>query len=256
MLKNLLQLPQTRGLDLDDPHLTDLRHEIIRGKPFLYRIYQEWYELLNRALPTNAFPVLEIGSGGGFYRETQPRALTSEIFRIPGVDAVLNAQQLPFADGTLGAIVMVNVLHHLPDVRQFFLEASRCVAPGGVIAMVEPWFTGWSGWVYRNLHHEPFDPAAPNWHFSSSGALSGANGALPWILFERDRKKFERAFPHWQITRVQPFMPLRYLLSGGVSMRALMPAFTYPLWRALETALTPAMPQIGMFAHIVLTHQP
>ena len=47
-------------------------------------------------------------------------------------------------------------------------------------------------------------------------------------------------------------MPLRYLLSGGVSMRSLMPGWTFGLWRALEHGLQMFMNQIAMFAYIIL----
>jgi hypothetical protein len=43
------------------------------------------------------------------------------------------------------------------------------------------------------------NPDAADWSFPAVGPLSGANGALPWILFERDRARFEREFPQWVI---------------------------------------------------------
>jgi len=45
------------------------------------------------------------------------------------------------SDGSLRAIVMTDVLHHIPNVESFFAEAARCVRPGGVIVMIEPWLT-------------------------------------------------------------------------------------------------------------------
>ena len=75
---------------------------------------------------------------------------------------------------------------------------------------------------------------------------------MPWILFRRDRRRFERELPQWRVERLQPMMPLRYLLSGGVSLRSLMPGWSYPAWTLLERALGPATPRLAMFAHIVL----
>jgi hypothetical protein len=43
-------------------------------------------------------------------------------------------------------------------------------------------------------------------------------------------------------------MPFRYLVSGGVSMRPLMPLFTYAAWDRLESALSAWMEQLAMFA--------
>ena len=118
--------------------------------------------------------------------------------------------------------------------------------------MIEPWVTGWSRLVYGHLHHEPFRPQAEEWGFPSSGPLSGANSALPWILFERDRDRFEQEFPQWEVREIQLIMPFRYLVSGGVSLRSLMPGWSFGLWRALEKVLLPWMDQWAMFALVTL----
>jgi hypothetical protein len=148
--------------------------------------------------------------------------------------------------------VLTDVLHHLPRVRSFFHEAQRSLRPSGVVAMVEPWVTNWSRLVYTRLHHEPFQPEAKEWEFPEAGPLSSANGALPWVVFDRDRHRFEREFPGLSIERVAPFMPFRYLVSGGVSLRTLMPAWTYAGWNRLESSLAPLMHRWAMFAFIVL----
>jgi SAM-dependent methyltransferase len=229
-----------------------LRRQIIQSKPFLQKVYREWYGLILEALPPGDGRVLELGSGGGFLQELCPSLLTSEIVAWEGVAVVADGLRLPFRAGSLRAVVMTDVFHHLPDPITFLKESGRCVRPGGVVAMVEPWVTGWSRFVYRHLHHEPFEPAAPEWAFPSEGPLSGANGALPWIVFERDRLRFEKEFPEWSIERVEPLMPVRYLLSGGVSIRSLMPGFSFGLWRLAEQALHPLRSSLAMFALIVL----
>jgi SAM-dependent methyltransferase len=244
--------PLTVGLDIDAPQTTEVRRRVIRDKPFLEAIYVDWYTRIAEALPSGDYPVLEIGSGGGFLSEFIPGLLTSDIINLPGVDRVIDARSLPFSDGALRAITMVNVLHHMPTPREFLREATRCVRVGGVISMIEPWVTPWSSLVYCNLHHEPFLPQAESWEFPSTGPLSGANAANPWIMFERDRTGFEREFPQWQLSLVQPIMPLRYLLSGGVSMRSLMPGWSAGFWRNVEIVLTPWKGYLGMFAHVVL----
>ena len=76
--------------------------------------------------------------------------------------------------------------------------------------------------------------------------------ALPWIIFVRDRVQFEREFPEWRVVAVKPCMPFRYLVSGGVSMRSLMPAWTFPWWQRLEHAVAPWSDRLAMFACIVL----
>jgi SAM-dependent methyltransferase len=252
VLKALLEHPLTRGISIDDPRTTAIRREIIATKPFLRQLYEEWYRLLAAAVPPGNSPVLELGAGAGFLDRYIPGLIPSEIFPCPGLRAVLDARYLPFGDATLRGVVMTDVLHHIPRVADFLEEAGRCVQPGGVLAMIEPWNTPWSSLVYRHLHHEPFEPDAASWTFPSSGPLSGANGALPWMLFARDRDRFMQEFPGWRIETLRPFMPFRYLLSGGVSLRALMPGWSFAAWVTLEQALQPFANQLGMFAFIVL----
>jgi SAM-dependent methyltransferase len=252
MLKTLLSHPLSRGLRIDDPCLTELRQQIIQQKPFLRQIYSEWYSDLVNCLPIHKAPILELGSGGGFLADYIPGLITSETFHCRGIRAVLSGAQLPFADGVLGGIVMTDVFHHVSRPRAFLAEALRCVQPGGVLAMNEPWVTSWSRLIYRHLHHEPFEPEAAEWEFCAHGPLSGANSALPWIVFERDRQRFEQEFPDWKIREIRLRMPFRYLVSGGVSMRTLMPGCTFKAWRCLEDALQPWMGKLAMFALIVL----
>ncbi len=257
MLKALLAHSLTRGLDLDDPRTTELRRRIIRENKFLQRIYHEWYRGVARALPTDTEgAVLELGAGAGFLHEFIPDLIASEIFECSDLDVVLDGLALPFADSSLRAIVMTDVMHHLPRPRQFFTEAARCVGDGGRIVMIEPWVTAWSRLIYSRLHHEPFQPKATIWEFPERGPLSGANGALPWIIFQRDRAQFESEFPMWCIESVRPLMPFRYLVSGGVSLRSFMPVSSFGFWRWLENGLTPWMGHLAMFAQIVLKRAP
>jgi len=251
-LRAWLVHPLVRGLDVDDARCIPLRRRIVREKRFLRRIYDEWYAAIVETLPAGQGPVLELGSGGGFMADVIPGLITSELTASPGVGVILDGQVLPLRDASLRAIVMTDVLHHLPDSRRFLREAARCVRPGGRVVMIEPWVSAWSSLVYSRLHHEPFLPEAPEWEFPAGGPLSAANMALPWIMFVRDRDRFEREFPEWRLVRLRPTMPFRYLVSGGVSLRSLSPVWTFPWWRGLERLLEPWMTHLGMFVHVVL----
>jgi len=252
LLARLLAHPATRGLDLDAPETTALRRDIVRGKPFLREIYREWYAMIAERLPPPPGAILELGSGAGFLKELLPEAITSDLLPVPGVDRVVDARVLPFEEGELRAIAMTNVLHHVPEVRRFLGECQRCLRPGGAVLMIEPWNTPWSRLIYARLHHEPFEPGAAEWTFPESGPLSGANGALPWILASRDRATLEREFPRLRVREVRPIMPLRYLLSGGVSLRSLQPGWMHGPWRLVESLSGPLGRRCAMFALIVI----
>lgn len=250
--RHRLSHPLTRGMDIDAPDTTALRLEIIQSKPFLRRLYEEWYEGISSHFSEEDV-VLELGSGAGFLREWMPDLVTSDMFPIRGVDRVEDACALSFPDESLDGIVMSDVLHHIPDVDAFFREAARTLRPGGRIVMVEPWNNPWAAWVYRTLHHEPFDPDAAEWALRGAGPLSRANGALPWILTVRDADRFRAKHPQFSPARIRPIMPFAYLLSGGVSLRSLAPGFAYRLCRHVERIIGER--RYGMFAEICFTRR-
>jgi SAM-dependent methyltransferase len=257
VLFQLLTHPLTRGLSPDAPETTELRRQIIQEKKFLRKLYLEWYaRLLADAPDPVAVPgrILEIGSGPGFLKTLRPDCICSEIFYCNSIDIVLNAQALPFADQSLRAIVMVDVLHHIPDVHAFFEESERTLAVGGRIIMLEPWNTAWSRFVYTRFHPEPFLPDATEWSLSEehAGPLSRANGALPWIVFERDKDTFSNLYPALRINKIALDYPISYLLSGGVSMRSLAPGWAYNFCRMLEKSFLACVQKTAMFAFISL----
>jgi len=167
------------------------------------------------------------------------------------VDKVFSASKIPFEDGSVGAFLMIDVLHHITEPRVFFTEAARCLEVSGKIVMIEPANTLWARFIYRNFHHELFETQA-DWTLEAGGPLSVGNGALPWIIFSRDRKIFESQFPSLKIIAIRNHTPFRYLLSGGLSYRQLVPSFTYQLVKALEFALSPFNDWLGMFQTIEL----
>jgi SAM-dependent methyltransferase len=136
-----------------------------------------------------AGPQVEFGAGGGFLKALAPQVKTSEFLAVRGVNVRASAEAMPFADASLAAVYMLDVLHHLPHPRDYFAELTRCLKPGGRALMIEPFLSTWSRFVYSRLHHEPVEPGAP-WELASSGPLSSANTALPWIIFERDAAEF------------------------------------------------------------------
>lgn len=121
--------------------------------------------------------------------------------------------------------------------------------------MIEPWVSAWSRLVYTRLHHEPFAPEADSWDLPPGGPLSGGNDALPWIIFARDLRRFRRDHPAWQVRSTVPGFPLSYLLSGGISLRSLVPGWMFGPIDCLERRLPETViEKTSMFATIVLTH--
>jgi SAM-dependent methyltransferase len=240
-LRAVLGHPLARGIDdLDSPEATAVHARLIREKGLLRRLYASYYAAFEAAIdraPPGGI-VLEIGSGGGFYREMRPGLVSLDLRAGADVDVRASALSLPFRDGSVRAVVMLNVLHHLPDPRRFFRECARVLAPGGRVCMVEPTVTWLSRRLVRPLHHEPWEEAAP-WELPAGGPMSAANMAMPWAIFVRDRPVYEGEFRDLQVDRLRPHTVLLYLLSGGVSMRSLVPGFLFAPLVWIERALGP-----------------
>jgi len=248
-LSRMMSHPLARGRDIDAPETTAQRRRIIRRKPYLQRLYRSWYRDLAAALPEGPKPALEVGTGAGFLGQYLPNLITSDRLHYPGIGLTLDGQHLPLPKASLRGMVLINVLHHIPRPAHFLQEAGRCVEPGGKLAMIEPWNTPWSRLIYSHLHHEPFLPDASSWRTPGNGPLSGANGALPWMIFSRDRGQFEVECPSWEIEDIVPHTALQYLCSGGLTYRSLLPGWAFPITQVIEQVLTP---WAAMFALITL----
>jgi len=256
-----LKLPETRRVkDLDDPATTLLHAEIVQKKPFLKKLYIDFYKQFGKAVLRLGTPhgaesekkvLVELGSGGGFIKEVIDGVTTSDILELPNVDKVFSALDMPFEDTSVDAFFMFDVLHHITNPGAFFKETIRCLKLSGKIVMIEPANTLWARFIYKNFHHELFDPQA-QWELEEVGPVSHGNGAMPWIIFSRDRRIFEKEFPQLRIVRMRNHTPLRYLLSGGLTLRQLLPSFTYPLIKATEYILSPINNLLGMFQTIEL----
>lgn len=246
-----LKLKGVEEYGLDDPKRTLLHKEIILNKPFLKRLYTEWYKNLEAHLPLNAKTTVELGSGGGFLKDVIKGVTTSDILPLPDNDMVLDGLNMPFEDNSVDAFIMVDVFHHVPDSKLFLEEMQRTLKPGGRIIMSEPCNSLWGRIIYQNFHHETFNPKG-DWKIPGSGPMSDANGALPYIVFERDKSIFKTTFPALNIIKNKKHTPLRYLISGGVSMVQLVPNWSFGFFKAIEKILTPFSSWFSMFQLVVI----
>lgn len=238
--------------ELDDPRATLAHRDIILNKPYLKKLYEDFYSRILVELENIPEGIrLEIGSGGGFLNQFTKGFVTSDIMPLEGVDKTFSAESMPFEDATLSCICMLNVFHHIPKPYLFLSEAQRTLAPGGKIVMIEPANTPFSSFIYRNFHHEPFDPNGPV-EIAPGNPLSNSNQALPSIYFQRDIDRFRTQFPNLRILKIQNHTPFSYIISGGVSRSAMLPYFMYPIVTGFEKLLSPLSNQLGLFCTIVI----
>lgn len=238
--------------DIDDPARVPEIKATIAAKPSLRHYYEGVYAryaaCLSRCPPSGQ--AIELGAGAGFGKDMIPELLTSDILPYAGLDLALDARDMPFADSSLRFIGMHNVFHHIPDVEAFLREAGRCLVPGGRLLIVDQHVGLISRPILAHFHNEPFNIRAKQWQFETSGPLSGANGALAWIVFSRDRERFERMFPCFRIRHYRPHTPLFYWLTGGLKSWNLIPSIMIPFVEVLDRMFSRLSAHFGSFVDI------
>jgi SAM-dependent methyltransferase len=250
-MPSFLKEPSLRGISPGSTKFFARQREIINERPLLKRAYDDWYARLLADVETAPGPgqVLELGSGGSYLKTLAPSIITSDV--VPGVaDQVIDARHLPFGDGQLKAILLTHVFHHIPEVDKFLSEAERTLQPGGVIGMIEVAHTPFARFFFRNFHHEPYEDRQQSWNFAQQDSMMDSNQALSWMVFHRDQKDFMTRHPKLVI-EVMELMPwFTYFVSGGVTMRDIVPRFLNWSLIALEKMMKPANPLLSLYWHI------
>jgi SAM-dependent methyltransferase len=237
--------PLVGQLDLDARETVAIHRRIIEDNPLLKKHYFFIYDFFKRAeeeLAGFSQPSLEIGSGGGFLKEIIPSVITSDLVPGAGIDRIEDASRLSFPEGSLKAVYANGVLHHIPDPEKCLAQIDRVLVAGGVFVCNEPSSTPFGYFMNRHFHHEPADKTVRDWGWAKTadaGRLTGANMAMPYIIFKRDRRIFEEKFPRLRIRSIIYHDFMRYTLSGGLSFRPFVPNILYGAVNVMEGMVKP-----------------
>ena len=249
----MIDAPQAGDSQTTDPRLAE--HRLIwREKPVLREIYSDYYRRMARACRPGA--TLEIGGGSGNFKEFAPDVVSTDILATPWLDAVADAQALPFSDKSFDNIVLLDVLHHIERPARFFDEACRLLKPNGRIVLIEPGITPVSNFFFTHFHPEPVDMTADpllEGPLAEGRDAFDANQGIPSLLFGRDKTHFTARFTGLKIIRVQRLSLFAYPLSGGFRKWSLVPAVLVPVLLKVESVLLPLLgPLMGFRLFVVL----
>ena len=181
-------------------------------------------------------------------RAIQSRScILTDVVAAPWHDREIDAEAIPFPDGGVGALVLFDVLHHLPSPRRFFAEAARVLRARRAHRAV------------RAVHRAAVVPGVqvpargagrPDGRSAGAdrrrgagvrvGVASGADERIPSIRTRPSRRCCSAAAGgapssassrRWRSKPVERLAGPSYPASGGFSHAPFLPA---PLWSALH----------------------
>ena len=123
------------------------------NKPALKVLYEQWFSEIKHNLTAGIS--VEVGCGIGRLKEHIPDILTVDIIEFPWTDVVCDAQELPFRSGSIGNLILFDVLHHLSMPMMFFSEASKVLRPGGRM-IIMPYISPVSWLIYKLFILNPY----------------------------------------------------------------------------------------------------
>lgn len=256
-LRNFLQEPRLKGVNPDSDELLVVHSRILFDKQMMRDVFAQFYDscidLDNKYFSGNGHRV-EIGAGVSFFKKRHPYILTTDIKKADNLDMVVDALNMPFEANTIRSIYGINCFHHFPNPDKFFKELERVLTRGGGCILIDPYhgFTA-KRFYARIFDSEGFDMTQKEWANESIGYMNGANQALSYIVFKRDMEKFKKLYPNFEIVLQKPLNNyLRYLLSGGLNFRQVLPSFFAPLIRFFELLLTPVNKTFALHHIIVI----
>lgn len=145
------------GLGKTSPYLPKSRFEDIFSE-FKTRIaYRVWGRKIRRYggfRKTSSFKILEVGCGPGYFlRYIERRFPACKIYGLDVNEALLDfagkhinkarlflydGQQLPFHKDTFDVVCAIQVVEHIEDPTNFFMEAKGVLKIGGLLAIATP----------------------------------------------------------------------------------------------------------------------
>lgn len=254
---DMLRDPILNGVDVDCKERLYLHKKMLEKKHMLREVFNEFHDLfrkLEQIYLCRSGLEVEIGAGVSPMRSSYPNVLATDIVDAPTLDLIINAEAMNFEDSSIKVIYGQNCFHHFPHPDKFLHELERVLLPGGGAILLEPYYGPFAHFMYKRLFRtEGFDINQKTWETPIIGPMNGANQALSYIVFIRDRSLFLQMYPSLQIVHQETVGNyLKYLISGGLNFRQLLPDSFTGLINVLEKAISPLNRWIALHHVIVI----
>jgi len=225
---------QTPGVS-PDAYRAELENQAAswRRKPALRALYRRWFDLVGSRLAERG-PTIELGCGCGSLGEHLGSVIRTDNVTTPWCDLVADGKRLPFRSGSLGNVLLMDVIHHIAAPLDVLAECRRVLAPGGRVVFLEPSISLLGKLVYGVLHHEDVDMSYDVTHPQPDHALF-ANGGIPTILFRHGA--WRAIGPGLELVEDTALTGPSYLLTGGFSYPGLLPSFAVRPLQSIEDGL-------------------
>jgi SAM-dependent methyltransferase len=256
-LIDLLRDPSVDRIDVDSTDRLIVHGKILARKRMLREVFTEFHHSF-RSLDERFFSAhgarIELGAGIAPIRDSYSDVLATDVVYGYNLDRVLNAENLDLPDTSVRTIYGQNCFHHFPHPDCFFEELKRVLAPGGGAILLEPYYGPFATFLFKRLFRtEGFDKEFPVWETPAAGPMNGANQALSYLVFTRDRADFERKHPTLKIVHQELCgNHFKYLLSGGLNFRQLLPGWTSHLVDLFQLIFSPFNRWISLHHIIVI----
>lgn len=256
-LINILRDPSIRDIDVDGVDRLHIHNNVLINKSLLRKVFIEFHHIFRRLdeqyLVGQGLRV-ELGAGIAPVRESYPDVLATDVVSEAHLDRVLDAEKMDIPDNSVRAFYGQNCFHHFPHPDRFFSELDRVLEPGGGVILLEPYYGPFASFLYKRLFKtEGFDKKFRSWETPAKGPMNGANQALSYIIFKRDKDEFELKYPTLKIVhqeRVNNYM--KYIFSGGLNFKQLCPDILAPLIDVVQWCLSPCSRLFSLHHVIVI----